>query len=125
MAAAKYQVDNLTAILDFNKYQQTGPVARVMPALNPVADKWRAFGWHVVEIDGHNYDEIRAAFDEVRDVHGKPQLIIAHTLKGRGLSPFEKDHVNRKHGVALKPEEAAVAVAELEKSAGLPAGGKA
>jgi transketolase len=115
MAAAKYKVDNLTCILDFNKYQQTGPVDRIMPTLKPVADKWRAFGWHVVEIDGHNYDEIRAAFDEVRDVRGKPQIIIAHTVKGKGISVIEQSDPagNKYHGVPLKPEEAQEALAEL------------
>lgn len=115
MAAAKYKVDNLTAILDFNKYQQTGPVARVMPTLHPLPDKWRAFGWHVVEIDGHNFIEIRAAFDEVRHVRGKPQVIIAHTIKGKGISVVERSDPagNMYHGVPLKPEEAQEALAAL------------
>jgi transketolase len=115
MAAAKYRVDNLTCILDFNKYQQTGPVERVMPTLQPVVDKWRAFNWHVVEIDGHNFDAIRAAFDEVRDVHGKPQIIVAHTVKGKGIAVIENDDPagNKYHGVPLKPEQAQEALAEL------------
>ncbi|MER3515409.1 MAG: transketolase [Chloroflexota bacterium] len=115
MAAAKYRVDNLTAILDFNKYQQTGPVERVMPTLHPLPDKWRAFGWHVVEIDGHNFIQIRAAFDEVRQVRGKPQVIIAHTIKGKGISVVERSDPagNKYHGVPLKPEEAQEALAAL------------
>jgi transketolase len=115
MAAAKYRVDNLTAILDYNKYQQTGPVAEVMPSLAPVADKWQAFGWHVVEIDGHDMEAILWACNDVRQRRGRPQIIIAHTLKGKGLSPFEQDDTNRKHGVPLEPDEAEVALAELDR----------
>ncbi len=123
MAAAKYRVDNLTAILDYNKYQQTGPVAEVMPSLAPVADKWRAFGWHAVEIDGHDMEAVLWAFDDVRQRPGRPQIIIAHTMKGKGLSPFEKDETNRKHGVPLKPDEAEVALAELDRMFGRAGGG--
>lgn len=115
MAAAKYQTDNLTAILDYNKFQQTGSVNQVMPSLEPIADKWAAFGWDVREIDGHNMEEILKAFQAVRRVTPQPQLIIAHTLKGRGLSPFEKDDVNRKHGEPLTEEELETALAELEE----------
>lgn len=115
MAAAKYRVDNLTAILDYNKYQQTGPVAEVMPSLEPVADKWRAFGWHVLEIDGHDMGAVLGAFVDVRQRPGRPQMIIAHTMKGKGLSPFERDETNRKHGVPLEPDEAEVALAELDR----------
>lgn len=114
MGAAKYNVDNLTVILDYNKFQQTGAVADVMPALQPPAEKWHAFGWYVREIDGHDMDEILAALEGVQGVQGRPQMIVAHTLKGKGLSPFEKDDVNRKHGEPLKPEEVEVALAELD-----------
>ena len=115
MAAAKFEAGNLTAILDFNEFQQTGPVDSVMPALKPLADKWEAFGWDVREIDGHDMEQILAAFDELRGVRGKPQMIVAHTLKGKGLSPFEKDDVNRKHGEPLTPQEAEVALQELDE----------
>lgn len=115
MAAAKYDVDNLTAILDYNKFQQTGPVREVMSALQPPAEKWRAFGWHVREVDGYDLAEIREALEAARDVRGRPQMIVAHTLKGKGLSSFEKDDVNRKHGEPLDPEELAVALSELER----------
>ena len=114
MAAAKYEVNNLTAILDYNKFQQTGPVDRVMPALLPLVDKWRAFGWHVAEINGHNVEEILETLRAARQIESKPQMIIAHTRKGKGLSPFEQDDVNRKHGEPLDEEEAAVALAELD-----------
>ncbi len=115
MAAAKYQVDNLTAILDFNQFQQTGSVNKVMPSLEPVVDKWAAFGWHVREINGHDMEEVLATLRAVKTVTQQPQMIVAHTLKGRGLSPFEKNDVNRKHGEVLKPDEAAIALAELDE----------
>jgi transketolase len=123
MSAAKYKVDNLTAILDYNKYQQTGPVADVMPALQPYAEKWRAFGWHVVEIDGHDLEQIVTTLKNVRVVQDQPQMIIAHTLKGKGLSPFEKNETNRKHGVPLSDEEVEIALSELDKMYGRSEGG--
>lgn len=113
MGAAKYNAANLTAILDYNKFQQTGPSQQIMPSLAPVAEKWRAFGWHVQEIDGHDMAQILAAFDVAQGVTEQPQIIIAHTLKGRGLSPFEADKVSRKHGKALDETEKATALDEL------------
>lgn len=115
MGAAKYRVDNLTAVLDYNKYQQTGPVNEVMPALEPIVDKWEAFGWDVREIDGHDMQQALTALQDVRRVTGQPQMIIAHTLKGRGLSPFEADEVNRKHGKPLDAAELETALAELDE----------
>lgn len=114
MSAVKFNMDNLTAILDYNEFQQTGPVDEVMPTLQPYTDKWRAFGWQVFEIDGHDIEAILATLLEVQEVKDKPQMIVAHTLKGKGLSPFEKDNVNRKHGKPLEPEEVEVALAELD-----------
>jgi transketolase len=113
MAAAKYQADNLTAILDYNGYQQTGPVTEVMPSLLPVVDKWRAFGWHVLEVDGHDMEQIVAVLEAARRVQGRPQMVAAYTLKGKGLTPFEQGG-NRKHGVTLTAQEAELALAELE-----------
>lgn len=115
MSAAKYKVDNLTAVLDYNKFQQTGSVNEVMPSLEPIVDKWEAFGWDVREIDGHNMQEVLMALQDVRRVKDQPQMIIAHTLKGRGLSPFEKDVVNRKHGETLDESELEIALAELDE----------
>jgi len=115
MAAAKFQAGNLTAILDFNKFQQSGPVREVMPTLEPLTDKWTAFGWDVREIDGHDMEATMDALRDIRRIEDQPQLIIAHTLKGRGLSPFEKNDVNRKHGVPLTEEEAEVALEELHE----------
>lgn len=118
MAAVKFKLDNLTLFVDNNKFQQTGPVSDVMPVLMPFTDKWKAFGWHVEEIDGHNMEEILSTLEKVQQIEGKPQAIICHTLKGKGLSPFEKNEVNRKHGVALTEEEAEIALAELDEQYG-------
>lgn len=115
MAAVKFKTSNLTAILDYNKFQQTGPVNEVMPALQPYAEKWKAFGWYVKEIDGHHMEEILDTFDEVQQIDDRPQMIVANTLKGKGLSPFEKDDVNRKHGKPLDEEEKEIALAELDE----------
>jgi transketolase len=124
MSASKFELDNLTAILDLNEFQQTGPIDVVMPALKPLADKWQAFGWDVREVDGHDLEQILAAFDQVRGVRGKPQMILAHTKKGLGLSPFEEDDVNRKHGEPLTSQEAEVALQELDERYGHLAGGR-
>ena len=118
MTAAKYRVENLTAIVDRNQYQQTGATEEVMPALEPLADKWRAFGWHALEVDGHSYDALFDAFDEVRAVRGKPQAIIARTVKGHRVSLIEEDPGNKFHGIPLKPEEAEEAIRELQEKMG-------
>lgn len=114
MSAAKYRAGNLTVILDNNQFQQTGPVREVMPALEPIQDKWLAFGWHVREINGHAMEEILDNLQAIQNITDQPQIIIAHTLKGKGLSPFEADDVNRKHGEALTPEELEITLKELE-----------
>lgn len=113
MTAAKYKLENLTAILDYNKYQQTGAVSQVMPSLEPLAEKWRAFGWYAVEIDGHDLSHVLATLEKVRSVKGQPQMIIAHTVKGKGVTYIEQDPVNKLHGVPLTPEQAEVALKEI------------
>lgn len=113
MTAAKYELDNLTAILDLNRFQQTGRLEDVMPALEPVLAKWGAFGWHVIELDGHDLGAIFDALDEARAIRGQPQILIAHTVKGKGVSAIENHGGNKLHGVALTPEEAKVALAEI------------
>lgn len=115
MAASKYKVDNLTLIVDHNRFQQTGPVETVMPVLNPMADKWRAFGWYTHEVDGHDMQKVVSSLEMMKSVTDQPQVIIAHTKKGKGLSPFEKDDTSRKHGKALSEEEAQKAIKELDK----------
>ena len=113
MAAAKYKADNLTALLDNNQFQQTGPVSEVMPALFPIAEKWRAFGWHAVAVDGHDLQSILAALDEARGTKGRPTMIVARTIKGKGISFVEGK--GGWHGRPLKKgEEFDRAIAELE-----------
>ncbi|MEQ8673819.1 MAG: transketolase [Aggregatilineales bacterium] len=115
MAAAKYRLENLTLIIDNNKFQQTAPVETVMPNLLPFVDKWRAFGWYAHEIDGHDLHAIISSFEMMKSVMDQPQVIIAHTKKGKGLSPFEENDTNRLHGKALTEEQAKVACAELDR----------
>ena len=85
MAAPNLKLDNLTVILDRNKYQNDGRTEDIMP-LEPLADKWRAFNWNVVEIDGHDLDQIDAAFAAADAYKGRPTLIYANTIKGKGCS---------------------------------------
>ncbi|MDD5983485.1 MAG: transketolase, partial [Solobacterium sp.] len=102
MAAAHYKLDNLCAILDFNGLQIDGDIRDVMSPL-PFDEKFKAFGWHVIEIDGHNFDEIRNALNEAKTVKGKPTMIIAHTVKGKGVSYME--NAANWHGVAPNAEQ--------------------
>ena len=115
MAAAKYRLGHLTAIVDANGIQQTGATADVMPT-EPIGDKWRAFGWHVQEVHGHNVREVLDALDRADDVHARPSAIIARTTKGRGVSFMEYDH--RWHGGV--PTEAQYEQARAELASGMP-----
>ncbi len=124
LSAHKFQLSNLCVILDSNNGQIDGPVSEVMP-LEPIADKWRAFGWHVIDIDGHNMEQILASLKEARNLQAngnrKPVFILARTIKGKGVS-FMENNIGW-HGVAPKPEEAVAAVKELrELLKGKPAG---
>mgnify|MGYP001366479304 CR=1 FL=1 len=110
MSAAHFQADNLVAILDYNKYQETGPISREM-ALEPLAQKWQSFGWHVEEADGHDVADLLAKFAKVQTVKGQPSIIIAHTVKGKGVSFVEADFTF--HGRALTPQQAELAREEL------------
>ena len=110
MAAAHYKVDNLTCIVDNNRMQQTGMVADVMNHM-PLDEKWRAFGWHTIDIDGHDQDAVFRAYDEALRTRGRPTAIVAHTIKGKGVSFVEPDFTY--HGKALTKEEAARALKEL------------
>ncbi len=113
MFAGNHKLDNLTAILDRNKYQQTGAVADIQP-LDPLEDKLRAFRWEVTSIDGHSLDEVQKAFDWARGVKGAPQMIIANTVKGKGVAKLEQAS-DKLHGKALPEEDEPVALEELEK----------
>lgn len=110
MAAAHQKVNNLIAIVDNNGYQQTSAVSQVTdPALYD--DKWAAFGWKVLEIDGHDLGQVRDALIAARDEKSGPVVIIAHTVKGKGLKVFEEDFTW--HGRALPKDKLAEALEEL------------
>jgi len=110
MAASHYKCDSLCAMLDYNGYQIDGKTNDIMN-LEPMAAKWQAFGWHTIDIDGHNMKEILSAYEEAKTVKGKPTIIIAHTIKGKGVSFME--NVLDFHGRAPTPEEAEKALKEL------------
>ena len=110
MAAAHYKLDNLCAIVDWNGLQIDGKNDDVM-TVKPIDEKFRAFGFNVLVIDGHNFEEIFAAFDAARECKGKPTVIVAKTNKGRGVS-FMEDNPGW-HGKAPSEDEAKQAVAEL------------
>ena len=111
MAAAHFKVDNLTAIVDNNGLQIDGWNKDVM-SLDPFNDKWKAFGWHVIEIDGHSIPQILEAFKEAQSVKGKPSVIIAHTIKGKGVSFMENQAGF--HGKAPNAEQVKIALEELK-----------
>ena len=110
MSASHFRLDNLCAIVDNNRLQIDGRTEDVMN-VEPIADKYRAFGWNVIEIDGHNIKQIMRAFEEASTVKGKPTVIIAATIKGKGVS-FMEDQVGW-HGLAPKKEQFEAAMAEL------------
>jgi transketolase len=111
MACAHYKRDNLCAILDYNGFQIDGRTCDIMN-LEPLAAKWQAFGWHTIQIDGHNLKEILDAYQEAGKIKGKPTIIIAKTIKGKGVSFME--NVCDFHGRAPTKEEAERALKELE-----------
>jgi transketolase len=110
MAAAHFKADRLTAVLDYNKYQETGPISREM-GLEPLAAKWEAFGWHVQEVDGHDIAALLEKLHAAQQVEGRPQILIAHTVKGKGVSFVEADYTF--HGRALTREQAEKARQEI------------
>lgn len=115
MAAGHYKLDNLVAILDYNHLQIDGNVEDIMN-VGPIADKFRAFNWHVIEIDGHNLEEIIAAFEEAKAVKGQPTFIVAHTVKGKGVSYME--NACGWHGTAPNAEQLEQALTELRAQGG-------
>ena len=111
MSAAKYGLDNLCAIVDVNGLQIDGRTADVMPS-EPLDRKFAAFNWHVITVDGHDFDALRAAFAEARQVKGQPTVLIAKTVKGKGVSFMENDA--GWHGKAPNAEQYEKAMAELD-----------
>ena len=111
MAASHYKADNLCAIIDQNGLQIDGFIHEIMSSY-PIPDKWRGFGWHVIEIDGHDYKAILSAYDEAEKIKGRPTVIVAKTIKGKGVS-FMENQVDW-HGKAPSKDEAERALAELK-----------
>ncbi|MBR2885430.1 MAG: transketolase [Clostridia bacterium] len=111
MFAAHYKLDNLTAFLDFNGLQIDGDIREVMNS-TPIDKKFEAFNWNVITIDGHDYDQIRNAIDEAQKVKGKPTIIIAKCVKGKGVSFMENQA--GWHGAAPNKEQFEQAIAELD-----------
>ena len=110
MLAGKEKLRNLIAIIDRNNIQIDGFTEDIMP-LEPLKQKWESFNWHVIEIDGHDYEEIVDAIDRAKAIFEKPTVIIAHTIPGKGVPQFERKF--EWHGVAPKKEEAAAALKAL------------
>jgi transketolase len=110
MFAPNHKLDNLVAILDYNKFALTDRVQAIM-SLEPLYDKWVSFGWHVIEVNGHSVVQVAHALEEARRVKGKPTIIIAHTVKGRGLS-FVEDTAES-HSVSMTEAQVAGTLKEL------------
>jgi transketolase len=112
MVGAKFGLDNLTVIVDYNGVQQTGMTKDVMPT-EPITDKWTAFNWHVIEIHGHNMAAILDALDLADEIHGRPVVIIARTTKGKGVSFME--HLPQWHGGIPSEQQFEQALVELRE----------
>jgi len=110
MTAAHYKLDNVCAIVDYNNLQIDGTVEEVM-GMAPLVEKWTAFNWHTIEIDGHDLSAVLAAYEEARQTKGKPSVIIAKTIKGKGVS-FMENAVGW-HGKTPNPEEQQKALDEI------------
>lgn len=110
MAAAHYKLDNLCAIIDYNSLQIDGNIREVMNP-TPLDAKFQAFGWRVIEIDGHDLDAIEKAFDSAKETKGSPTMILAHTVKGKGVSFMEDNYAW--HGTAPNKEQYELAMKEL------------
>ncbi len=110
MSAAHHRLDNLCAIVDYNKVQENGPTNEIKN-LEPLKDKWVSFGWNVLEVDGHDFKELMTALDKFTTVKEKPTIIIAHTIKGKGVSFMEGQA--KWHGKAPNKEQLQQALQEL------------
>jgi transketolase len=112
MAAARFKIDNLTAIVDRNRLQATGPIADRFD-IGAVAPKWLAFGWNVIEVNGHDVAALVEAFDAAETVKGKPTVIIAQTTKGKGISFAENNPAF--HNGEFTPAQFEIAMSDLKK----------
>ena len=113
MAGAHYKCDNLCAMIDYNGFQIDGCTKEIMN-LEPLADKWRSFGWHAIEINGHSIREILGAYEEAKTIKGKPSIIIASTIKGKGVSFMELNY--KFHGKAPDDEQFRKSMEELSRN---------
>jgi transketolase len=111
LSGAHFGLDNITAMVDNNGIQLSGRTCDIM-SLDPLTRKWQAFGWHTTEIDGHDFDQILSAFQEAENQKGMPTVVLARTVKGKGVSFMENNVAF--HGKAPTPEEASRALKELE-----------
>lgn len=111
MTSSHHKLDNLTAIVDHNKYQIDGKVEEIK-SLKPFSEKWKAFGWNVLSCDGHKIESIIEALEKAENTKGKPTVIIAETIKGKGVSFMEEKPLEY-HGRAPSPEEEKKALSEL------------
>ena len=112
MTAGHYRLDNICGIIDYNKLQIDGFCCDIKD-MGPYAAKWESFGWSVFEANGHDFNDLKNAFNKASKIKGKPQIVIAHTIKGKGVS-FMENQVNW-HGVAPKKDEYEKATEELDK----------
>jgi len=112
MFGNKYRLDNLVFILDKNNIQLSNFTENIMP-MDSICDKWKSFGWNVIEIDGNNFDDISKAFYLARETKGKPSIIIANTIPGKGVSFLENNYIW--HGKVLNEDELKEALIELDK----------
>lgn len=112
MTAAHYKLDHLIVFIDRNKHMIDGPVAEIM-GMEPLADKWKAFGWEVIEINGHDLNEIAKAIDAAHDIKGKPIVIIAHTIKAKGIDYMEDQ--TKWHYGAIDSEKAKEAHESIDR----------
>ncbi len=115
MLAGKYKLRNLIAVVDRNNIQIDGFTENILP-LEPLADKWRAFNWHVIEVSGHDFKALNEAVEEAQAVYEKPTVIIAHTIPGKGVKEFERDY--KWHGKTPNKDEAEMALSELRTLGG-------
>jgi len=113
MFAAHYKLDNICGVIDYNRKQIDGDVQDVM-GIAPLADKWRGFNWNVIEVDGHDVAALVQGFEIARATKGKPSLILAHTVMGKGVSFMEDDY--KWHGVPPNREQADQALREMGTS---------
>ena len=112
MAAAHFGLDSITAIIDRNHFQNDGPGDEIM-RIDPVAEKWAAFGWNVREVNGHDAEAVRNALADARSATGAPQAVICETVKGKGVS-FMAENPTAWHGKGPSDEQLAQAIAEIE-----------